>query len=78
MRLFDKFLLAKSPYRRKLSVQVFGKNHAELLAKGAECDPSSSSPPPHLVIADPKQFCQSQHLFPAEAAISIDDRKLSI
>lgn len=71
LRLFDKHLLAKSPFRRKLSVQVFGKNHADLL----NSEPSS---PPPTVVDDPKSFCQSQSLFPVEPAVCIDEQKLSI
>jgi len=72
IRFFDRYLHAKSPYRRKLSIQVFGKNHADILDKQND---SGSSP---LVIDDPKAFCQSQPLYPVPPTVSIDEMKLDL
>lgn len=62
LRLFDKYLLKSSPYRRKLSVQVFGSKHADKI--------ETEVPAEVTVVQSPQEFRLGQPLFPAVSAIS--------
>jgi insulysin len=70
LRFFDRYILASSPFRRKLSVQVFGKECAEKMVTA----PTDL----RLVISDPREFISTQSLFSVQPTVMIDDRKLSI
>ena len=67
LSILDKFMLTGSPYRRKLSVQVFGKNHLEKMEQpvSEECQ----------LVLDPREFNKSMSLFPAVASDTIDHLK---
>jgi insulysin len=72
LRFFDRYLLAQSPYRRKLSVQVFGKNHQDSLESDAS--PSDGV----AVIRQPHEFRNVQPLYPLSQTVSIENRRLTI
>ena len=85
LRFFDRYLLAESPFRRKLSVQVFGKNHAESLSEPLQeaetavsrrrCGATDEAV---MEIQDPVEFRNSLSLFPASETVSIADRRLDL
>jgi insulysin len=72
LRFFDRYLLAQSPFRRKLSVQVFGKNHQDSL----ETDASPSDGV--ALIRQPHEFRNGQPLYPLSQTVSIENRLLTI
>jgi insulysin len=74
MRFFDRHVLAESPYRRKLSTQIFGTAHDELLEKLK----SSSESPSCILIHDPDQFVRDNFSFPAQKRASIEDLIMSM
>jgi insulysin len=76
LRFFDRYMAGDSPFRRKLSVQVFGRNHLDSL----NATEKSDTPSANLVaqVQDPIAFRRQQALFPLMAAASIDDRRLDV
>jgi insulysin len=76
LRFFDRYVAGDSPFRRKLSVQVFGKNHVDSLA-AAEKSVATSEHDTALV-QDPVAFRREQTLFPLSAIASIDERRLDV
>jgi insulysin len=71
VRFFDKHILM-SPWRRKLSIQVFGKNHTELL------ETEMAAKDETVLIEDPKDFVRQSSLFPAQETGSIEEWLLHI
>ncbi|GKZ00521.1 hypothetical protein MPSEU_001004500 [Mayamaea pseudoterrestris] len=69
LRLFDRYLVAGSPNRRKLSVQVFGREHTDAFklppASTVEC------------INDPRTFVGCQPLFPVQPLAEIKEFTIS-
>jgi insulysin len=78
MRFFDRHVLAESPYRRKLSVQIFGTAHDELLEKLKTETPSKSESPCWTLIHDPDEFVRDNFAFPAQKRASIEDLIMSL
>jgi insulysin len=78
MRFFDRHVLAESPYRRKLSVQIFGTAHDELLEKLKTETPSKSESPGCTLIHDPDEFVRDNFAFPAQKHASIEDLIMSL
>jgi insulysin len=71
LRFLDRHVLATSPYRRKLSVQVFGQNHiADLL------DKTDVAGDGIVLVESANDFRRSQALFPMQASASIEDWRL--
>lgn len=71
LRLYDRFLLAGSPLRRKLSVQVFGSQHLERM----------NDPVPEGVnrIDDVDAFARNVSLYPlAETVVITDDMRMKV
>lgn len=64
LRFYDRYILATSPYRRKLSVQVFGSNHVDKLKEAPR--------PGCTMIDDPKAFVESHFLFPTRGSVDIE------
>ena len=65
LRLFDRFMLAGSPDRRKLSVQTFGSGHLDLIDK----------PVPEGVhrVTGIDDFVRHVHLYPLSPRVEITD-----
>jgi insulysin len=72
LRFFDRYLLAQSPFRKKLSVQVFGKNHQDSL--DADAGPANGV----AVIREPHEFRNTQALYPLSQTVSIENRRLTV
>jgi secreted Zn-dependent insulinase-like peptidase len=72
LRFFDRYLLAQSPFRKKLSVQVFGKNHQESL--DADAGPAIGV----AVIREPHEFRNAQALYPLSQTVSIENRRFTV
>jgi insulysin len=79
LRFFDHFVLAKSPYRRKLSIQLFGTasepKRLELLNSTAGAEDVAADP---LLIQCPDEFVRLQALFPAQQQGCIKDLLLPV
>jgi len=81
MRFFDRYVLAQSPHRRKLAVQIFGTAHEakfqELQKAKQEAPPTSSDDTDNVIlIENPDEFVRTQPLFAAQNAASIEDLML--
>jgi insulysin len=72
LRFFDRFVLAKSPYRRKLSIQMFGKGSEPKRIELLKTEPTGGENEPFLIKC-PDEFVRTQCLFPAQPIGSIQD-----
>jgi insulysin len=72
LQFFDRYLLASSPHRRKLSVQIFGAKHVERQQKEAVAKEGA------VVIEDPSEFGRHQWLFPSPKTVSLDSFMLQV
>jgi insulysin len=77
LRFFDRFVLAKSPYRRKLSIQMFGKVSEPKRIELLNTEPTGGENEP-LLITCPDEFVRTQGLFPAQPIGSIQDLVFSL
>ena len=64
LRFFDKYVAASAPHRRKLCVQVFAKQHEELMKEEVDSDT--------IVIEDPSSFKSSMPLYPLPKRVKIE------
>jgi secreted Zn-dependent insulinase-like peptidase len=67
LQFFDKYVAASAPYRRKLCVQVFAKQHVEKLSDPVPADV--------VLVENPATFKRSMMLYPlpTEVEISVAD-----
>jgi insulysin len=64
LRFFDRYLLAPSPHRSKLSIQLFGTAHESLRSE----EHQSTVPMDDIVIDDLEEFIHLQGLYPAQTS----------
>lgn len=69
MQFFDRHILATSPFRRKLSIHMYGKAHIEHLPA---MNSSKNAGNAVEIITCPKHFGRSRSLLPTQAAASLE------
>jgi insulysin len=70
MQFFDRYILASSPHRRKLSVHMYGKAHMEELQAVEQADDQDQGD--HGIIVCPNEFGRKRPLFAAQEVAPLE------